>query len=98
MIENGRLNVKSLNQPRGRSTKMVANGIRTHTRTNPYPTYSGIEVVAILNGRVHCFSMQVVLNKGFLINSEKKFGAYPFCCFREKRTFNSEKWRHWAEG
>jgi len=48
--------------------------------------------------RVHCFSMQVVMNKCFLLNSEKQFGANPFCRFRDKRTFNSEKWRHRAEG
>jgi len=42
--------------------------------------------------RVHCFSMQVVMNKCFL-NPEKKFVADPTCRFREKRkrTFNSEK-------
>jgi len=54
-----------------------------------------------LKGRVHCFSMQVVINKCFLLNSEKKFGSDPSCRFREKRkncTFNSEKWRHRAEG
>jgi len=36
-------------------------------------------------GRVHCFSMQVVMNKCFLLNSEKKFGTDPSCRFREKR-------------
>jgi len=35
--------------------------------------------------------MQVVMNKCFLLNPEKKFGADPFCRFQEKRTFNSEK-------
>jgi len=30
-----------------------------------------------LKGRVHCFSMRVVMNKYFLLNSEKKFGADP---------------------
>jgi len=47
-----------------------------------------------LKDRVHCFSMQVVMNECFLLNPEKKFGADPFCRFREKRkkrTFNSEK-------
>jgi len=41
------------------------------------------------------------MNKCFLLNPEKRFGADPSCRFREKRkkrTFNSEKWRHWAEG
>jgi len=40
--------------------------------------------------RVHCFSMQVEMNKCFLLNPEKNFGADPSCRFREKRTFNSE--------
>jgi len=45
--------------------------------------------------------MQVVMNKFFLLNPEKNFGADPSCRFREKRkkrTFNSEKWRHRAVG
>jgi len=44
--------------------------------------------------RGHCFSMQFVTNKCFLLNPEKKFNAYPSCCFREKRkhrSFNSKK-------
>jgi len=36
-------------------------------------------------GRVHCFSMQVVMNKCFLLKTEKKFGADPPCRLREKR-------------
>jgi len=53
-----------------------------------------------LEGRVHCFSLQLVMNKCFLLNPEKK-SADPSCRFREKckkRTFNSEKGRHRAEG
>jgi len=34
-----------------------------------------------LKGQVHCFSMQVVINKCFLLNPEKKFGADPCCVF-----------------
>jgi len=30
------------------------------------------------------------MNKSFLQNPEKKFGADLSCCFREKRIFNSE--------
>jgi len=45
----------------------------------------------LLKGQVHCFSMQVVMNKRFLLIPEKKFGTNPPCRFREKRTFNSEK-------
>jgi len=57
--------------------------------------------VLTLNGQVHCFSMQIVTNKCFLLNLEKKIGADPSCRFREKRkkhNFNSKKWRHRAEG
>jgi len=39
-----------------------------------------------LKGRVHCFSMQVGINKCFLLNPEKKFGADPSCRFRKKKT------------
>jgi len=45
--------------------------------------------------------MQVVMNKCFLLNPEKEFGADPFCRFREKRkkrTFNSDKRHHRTEG
>jgi len=37
-----------------------------------------------LKGRVHCFLMQVLKNKRFLLNSEKNYGADPSCRFREK--------------
>jgi len=45
--------------------------------------------------------MQVVMNKRILLNPGKKLSADPSCSFREKRKnpqFNSEKWRHRAEG
>jgi len=41
--------------------------------------------------------MQVVMIKCFLLNTEISFGAVPSCRFRES-IFNSEKWRHRAEG
>jgi len=48
-----------------------------------------------VKGRViQCFSMQVVMNKCFLQNPEKIFGADPSCCFQENTNnehFNSEK-------
>jgi len=47
-----------------------------------------------LKGPVHCFSMQIVMNKCFLLNPENKFGADPSYRFLEKHkklTFNSEK-------
>jgi len=40
---------------------------------------------AKLKGRVHCFSMQVVMNMCFLLILKKKIGADPSCRFREKR-------------
>jgi len=39
----------------------------------------------VVKGRVQCFSMQVVMNKCFLLNP-KIFGADPSCPFRENRT------------
>jgi len=41
--------------------------------------------VLLFKGRVQCFSMQVVMNKSFLLSPEKIFGAGPSCRFREKR-------------
>jgi len=49
----------------------------------------------LFKGRVHCFSMQIVINKCFLLNPEKKFGADPPAVFVENAKnahFNSEKW------
>jgi len=34
-------------------------------------------------GRVQCFSMQVVINKCFLLNFEKIFSTDPFCRFEK---------------
>jgi len=61
-------------------------------------SFSTMKLPAELKGRVHCFSLQIVMNKWFLLNREKKIGTDPSCRFREKRTFNSENWRHRAEG
>jgi len=47
-----------------------------------------------LKGRVHCFSMQVIMNKCFLLNPEKQIGANLSCRFREKyknAKFHSKK-------
>jgi len=38
-----------------------------------------VEIRVWLKGRVHCFSKQVVINKCFLLNPEKKIGADPSC-------------------
>jgi len=43
-----------------------------------------------IKGRVHCFSTQIVMNKCYLLNPEKKFGADPSCHFRKKRTLISK--------
>jgi len=51
-------------------------------------------------GRVHCFSMQVKMNK-CSPKFWKKFGSDPSYHFRKtrkKRTFNSKKWRQRAKG
>jgi len=39
-------------------------------------------LLTIFKGQVHCFSMQVVMNKCFLLNTQK-IGADPSCRFRE---------------
>jgi len=44
----------------------------------------------LFKDRVHCFSMQVVMNKCFLLFPENKFSVDP-SCFRENCNFNSEK-------
>jgi len=59
---------------------------------NKTVTFS-LAVFLLIKSRVHCFSMQVVKNKCFLLNP-KNIGADPSCRFREKRknrTFNSGK-------
>jgi len=49
--------------------------------------------------------MKIVINKCFLLNPEKKFGADPSCRFQEnakitqlQRTPIPKKWCHLAEG
>jgi len=42
-----------------------------------------ILLVQSLQGRVHCFSMQVVMNKWFLLNPEKKFSVNPSFVFEK---------------
>jgi len=53
-----------------------------------------------LKGRVHCFSMQVVMNKCFLLNPEKNLTQIRLVVYEktQKRTFKSEKCRHRAKG
>jgi len=53
--------------------------------------YTRKEKVTKLKAECTAFSIQVVMNKCFLLNPEKKIGADPSYRFREKRTFNSEK-------
>jgi len=48
----------------------------------------------MIKGRVQCFSMQVVMNKCFLLNPEKNFAQISLVVFEKnsKNThFNSEK-------
>jgi len=49
---------------------------------------------------MHCFSMQVVINKCFLRNLEKNLAQIRLVMFEKNENphFNSEKWRHRAEG
>jgi len=44
-------------------------------------------------GRVHCFSVQVIMNKSFLLNPEKNWhrSVLLFSRKTQKRTFNFEK-------
>jgi len=53
-----------------------------------------------LEGRVHCFSIQIVMNNCFLLNPEKKCrrSIFRFREKRKKRNYNSEKLRYQAEG
>jgi len=46
---------------------------------------TSIELSRQFKGQVHCFSMQVVVNKCFLLNLEKKFDVDSSCHFQEKR-------------
>jgi len=63
--------------------------LKKKTKTEIVVVISRIPV--LIKDRMHYFSMQVVMNKCFLLIPEKKFGANPSCRFRDKRTFNSEK-------
>jgi len=52
----------------------------------------------LLKGRVQCFSMQVMMNKCFILILEKKNLRRSVLSFFEKNThFNFEKWRHRVE-
>jgi len=42
--------------------------------------------------------MQVVMNKRFLLNPEKNLAQIRLIVFEKNAHFNSEKWRHRAEG
>jgi len=48
------------------------------------PNQSKMQKSGQNKGQVHCFSMQVVMNKCFLLNPEKKFGPDPSFRFWEK--------------
>jgi len=88
--------LQELDQPRGLSVQMVTNEIRNHHRPQSV-SYPGIEVGAILKHREHYFSMRVVMDKCFFLNSEKKLAQIRLVVFRKDEKiarFNSEKWRH----
>jgi len=63
---------------------------RIFANLNPINSY--------LKGRVHCFSMHVVINKYFLLNPEKNLAQTGLVVLEKYALFNSEKWRHRAEG
>jgi len=68
--------------------------------TRNYPKCGGATALLSptpMKGRVHCFSMQVLMNKCFLLNPEEKFRADPSLMFSRKTYSNSEKWRHRAK-
>jgi len=61
---------------------------KKHTQQNAMQ-----ECKCSFKGRVDCFSMQVVINKCFLLNPEKKFGADLSChltTIQKKAHFNAE--------
>jgi len=56
-------------------------------------------IVLDLKGQVHCFSMQVVMNKCFLLNLwEKNLAQIRLALFEKNAHFNSEKRHHRDEG
>jgi len=57
---------------------------------SPSTQYKIIEEITF-KGRVHCFSMQVVMNKCFLKNPEKNLSHIRFVVFEKNAHFNSEK-------
>jgi len=65
--------------------------IRPHHRrpgvyTSTYPLLAtSLKQIYLFKDRMHCFSIQVVINKCFLLNPEKKFGADTSGRLREKR-------------
>jgi len=54
-----------------------------------------------IKSQVQCFSMQIIMNKCFLLNSEKKLAQNRLVVFEKNAKnahFNSEKWRHRGKG
>jgi len=57
--------------------------------------------ITTIKGRVHCFSMQVAMNKWFFKTLKKNWCRLVLSISKtkkEKAHFISEKWRHRAEG
>jgi len=44
---------------------------------------TSLKFLSVLNGQVHCFSMQVVMNKCFLLNPEKKLAQICLVLFEK---------------
>jgi len=62
-------------------------------------------LTAVIKGPMQCFSMQVVMNKSFLLNPEKKLAQIRLVVFEKNAktaklqpTPIPKKWRHRAEG
>jgi len=49
------------------------------------------QLINLIKGRVHCFSVQIVINKCFLLNPEKKLSQICLVVFEKNAHFNSEK-------
>jgi len=71
----------------------VTDYIRRDKIYNDFEGTSSSGVEHYLKGRVHCFSMQVVMNKCFLLKPEKNLAQIRLVVYEknEKRTFKSEK-------
>jgi len=76
------------------SQNQIKTKIRTFSRVGLTPRVTHLANIFFckksyeFKARLHCFLMQVVMNKCFLLNPEKKFSADPSCCLRENAPLN----------